>query len=363
MSDETKNDLPTETEGIADKIIDVATGLALDPTVPAPIRKGFGEACKRLGVAMVEDIAGHFERRSAEKWAETETRIKIIEETGDQIRQQIKVDPEFPQRASYTFARQILREQSNREKVLGFTKDILKSKKYDNSAGQQANIAVEKPISEDWFNIFEKEASQKSDEDMQRRFAKVLAGEIEKPGSHSIKAVKALGDMDQSMAKLFQRLCSMSVVIETLVDKSIYDIRVPSMGRDPGLNHLQKYGLSFQQITMLIEYELIAPTYGTRKDYKTCILDKEKNVADPFRHQGRYWILKPIPERSEKSGFMLGGVQLSYVGSQLFHIVEQIPTQQYTKDLKEFFAKQQLEMTEVSIERRGQNIGWRIIQR
>ena len=57
-------------------------------------------------------------------------------------------------------------------------------------------MVVEKPISEDWFNIFEKEASQKSSEEMQRRFAQVLAGEIEKPGSHSIKAVKALGDMD-----------------------------------------------------------------------------------------------------------------------------------------------------------------------
>ena len=198
---------------------------------------------------------------------------------------------------------------------------------------------------------------------MQRRFAKVLAGEIEKPGSHSIKAIKALGDMDQSTAKLFQRLCSMSVALEDLVDKGIHDLRVPSLGRDPGLNQLQKYGLSFGQINMLIEYELVAPNYGTRRNYKTCILDKEKNVADPFRHQGRYWILKPTPERPEKSGFMLGGVQLSYVGSQLFHIVEPIPMQQYTKDLKEFFAKQQLEMTEVSIERGGQNIGWRIIQR
>ena len=242
MSDETKNNLPVETEDIADPEINPVTDILSDPTIPPPIRIGFGAACKRLGAAVVEGAAGYFERRSAEKWAETETRIKIIEEAGDQIRQKIKVDPEFPQRASYTFAKQILREQSNREKVLGFTKDILKSKKYDNSAGQQANIAVEKPISEDWFNIFEKEASQKSSEDMQRRFAKVLAGEIEKPGSHSIKAVKALGDMDQSMAELFQRVCSMSVVLEDIYDKNVYDVRVPSIGRDPGQNELKNTG-------------------------------------------------------------------------------------------------------------------------
>ena len=331
-------------------------------TVPAPIRKGFVAACQRLGVAIADMPAGWLERRSTEKWAETNARVKIYEEVGDQISQKIKVDPEFPHRASYTFAKQILREQYNREQVLGMTAGMLKEKEYDNSENQQAGSETETPISEDWFNIFEKEASQKSTEDMQRRFAQVLVGEIEEPGSHSIKAVKALGNMDQETAELFQRLCSMSVVLEDLVNKGIQDLRVPTLGGEPGQNHLRKYGLSFQQISMLIEYELIAPNYDTVNDYGRCILDKGKNAADPFRYQGRYWILKPTPERPEKSEFILGGVQLSHVGSQLFYIIEQIPTQQYTKDLKEFFAKNQLEMVEVSIEKRGENIGWRIIQ-
>lgn len=112
---------------------------------------------------------------------------------------------------------------------------------------------------------------------------------------------------------------------------------------------------------MLIEYDLVAPNYDTANDYGTCILDKEENVANPFRHQGRYWILKPTPERPEKSGFMLAGVQLSFVGYQLFHIVEQIPVQQHTQELKEFLKTEQLEMVEVSIQKKGENTGWRII--
>ena len=361
MSDETKNDLPVETEDIVDPVIETAIDLVSDQAVPAPIRKGFLAACKRLGTAMVEDAAGHFERRSTEKWAETNARVKIYEEVGDQIREKIKIDPEFPQRASYTFAKQILREQYNREQVLGKTAGMLKEKEYDNSENQQANSEPEKTIGEDWFNIFEKEASQKSTEDMQRRFAQVLAGEIEKPGSHSIKAVKALGNMDQEIAELFQRLCSISVVHEHLVDRSVHNIRVPSLGRDPGQNDLEKYGLDFGQISMLIEYDLVSPNFDTWYDSQSCILGEEKSVVDPFRHQGRYWILKPSPERPESNEFKLGGVQLSYVGFQLFHIIDQIPTPQYTNDLKEYFAKQQLEMVEVSIEKRGENIGWQII--
>ena len=145
---------------------------------------------------------------TTEKQVESEERIKFMRAVNAELIEQIKTDPEFTQRASNTYAMRILREQSNLEKVFQSAMDFLKKKRYDNSENQEADAEAGQTISEDWFNIFEKEASQKSTEDMQRRFAQVLAGEIEKPGSHSIKAVKALGDMDQTIADLFQRLCS-----------------------------------------------------------------------------------------------------------------------------------------------------------
>ena len=48
MSDETKNNLHVETEGMVDTAIDAVADLALGQAVPAPIRKGFVAACKRL---------------------------------------------------------------------------------------------------------------------------------------------------------------------------------------------------------------------------------------------------------------------------------------------------------------------------
>ena len=203
--DEKKNDLPAETEDIVDEVIEAATDVVLDQTIPAPIRKGFFAACKRLGTAMVEDFAGGFERRSTEEWAVTNVRVKIIEEAGAQIRKKIEVDPEFPERASKTFARRILREQFNLEQILGKTAGMLKKKEYDDSADKQSDSA-ETSISEDWFNIFEKEASQKSTEDMQRRFARVLAGEIEKPGSYSIRTLKVLGELNQRCCDLIPKI-------------------------------------------------------------------------------------------------------------------------------------------------------------
>ena len=361
MSDETKNELPVESGNTVDEALDIFNDSVSDLAIPDPVKKNLFKAVDRLLCALIDIPVQKLQEGPAERRAILEERTKFMRAVNAQNMRHIEADPEFAARASRTFTHRVLRERLNLEKVFSFVMGIFKSKKYDDSADQQANSEPEKTISEDWFNVFEKEASQKSTEDMQRRFAQVLVGEIEKPGSHSIKAVKALGELDQETAELFQRLCSMSVVFGDLHDKSVYDIRVPSIGGNPGQNDLKKYGLSFREINILIDYELIAPNYSTRYDYQACILDTQKNAASLFQHQGRYWILKPTPERPEKSGFMLYGVQLSYIGSQLFHIVEQIPTHQYTNDLKEYFKTQQLEMVEVSIVRKGQNIGWRII--
>ena len=363
MSDETKNNLPAETEESSDTMLDAASDLLLDQAIPAPLRRGIVQALNRLGGGLIDIPAGYLERRNAEKQVESEERIKFMRAVSAELIEQIKTDPQFTQRASNTHALRILREQSNLEKVFRLAMGFFKKKKYDNSANQQADSDAEKPISEDWFNIFEKDASQKSTEDMQIRFAKVLAGEIEKPGSHSIKALKALGDMDQTIAELFQKLCSVCIVLEVPFENHIIDIRVPALDGNPGQNSLSKYGLSFSQLNILNEYGLIISDYNSYRDYKISITDQNNQLSLPFRHQGQYWALKPSPERSESKEFRVNGVALSNVGRELFHIIEQIPTPQYAQDLKEHFNKQQLEVVKVVIERLGQHsMRWHIIQ-
>ena len=346
MSDETKNDLSAVTEESSDTMLEAASDLLLDQTIPAPLRRGIVQALNRLGGGLIDIPAGFLERKNAEKQAESEERIKFMRAVNAELIEQIKTDPEFTQRASNTFAHRILRDQLNLEKVFRSAMDLLKKKKYDNSANQQADSEAGKTISEDWFNIYEKEASQKSSEDMQLRFAKVLTGEIEKPGSHSIKAIKALGDMDQSIADLFQKLCSACIVLGVLSEKIIVDVRVPAVDGNPGQNSLSKYGLSFDQLNVLNEYSLIISDYNSYFNYQVSIADQNNNVPLPFYYQGRYWGLKPSPERAESNEFRVNGVRLSNVGKELFHIVEQIPMPEFTQELKEFFKKQNLQMLE-----------------
>lgn len=331
--------------------LDVVTDLIADNAIPAPIRRNLFKAIDRFCSALIDVPVGALERRSAEKRAESEARIKIGEEVTAQIIQQIKVDPEFPQRAGNTFAKRILREQFNLEKILGFTTDILKGKKYSNSANQEGGDKSEKTINDDWFNIFEKEASQKSSEDMQRRFARVLAGEIEKPGSYSIRTLNALGELNQTAATLFKRLCSMCVVLDE-VEEPFNHIRVPTACTDDreGWWH----SIDDWELQVLIEYGMIVSTQETQIPANRFIENTQQNCW-PFWYQGKYWVLRRLPEWEDKEEpFKIGGISLSQVGREMFYILRQEHLDSFTDTismghagaLREYFAEHNLQMVE-----------------
>ena len=215
------------------------------------------------------------------------------------------------------------------------------------SAEQSAEGGEEKTISDDFLNSFEEEARQKSSEDMQLLFGRILAGEIRKPESYSIKAVKIIGELNQNAATLFKKLCSACIVLEISNAESVLDVRVPSMGGNAASNALSKYGLGFDQLNILHEYGLIISDYNSWFDYKLCIVNKNPPVTIPFLHQGRYWILSTSLEQDKNQEFRVLGVAFSRAGRELFPIVDQDSMESYTEELKKFFARQNLQMVEV----------------
>ncbi len=362
--DEPKPNIPASIESATNTALSATSDLILDHAIPAPIRKNLFKALDRLGSALIDVPVVALERRSAEKRAESEARIKITEVVNAQIIKEIKVDPEFPQRASNTFAKKILREQYNLERILGLAADILKNTELNNSKNRAINenmeeqsedskiqtesIYQEKTIDDDWFNIFEKEASQKSGEEMQRRFARVLAGEIQKPGSYSIRAVKILSEMNKNIASIFKRLCSACIQLSVPIYEDIMDLRVCSFGGNPGSNSLKKYGLTFDQLNRLNKYNLIISDYNSWFNYNLCVVNENMSNLFSFNHQEKHWVFYPLPDWDKDSNeFRITGVSLSSVGRELFQIVDQDPMPEYTEDLKKFFERKHLQMVEV----------------
>ena len=304
---------------------------------------------------------GALKRRSTEKRAESEARIKIREGITAQIVQQIQVDPEYALKAARKFAEKIISEQLNLDKISAISANELKCEQSDNStnqdtgesdqrqfansANQNASGSQEKIIDDDWLNSFETEARQKSStKRMQLLSGHILAGEIKLPGSYSIKTVKMLAQLDQNAALLFKRICSLSTGFMKARSRDIYAVMVFTLENNSLSSHtLDKYGLSFDALSTLQEYGLIA----SDQDFSYFHVKKSSFL---FRHQGRNWVVSPgTQSEDEDKGLDLYGVRFSRFGRELFHIVDQDPMPQYTEDLKAFFAGQKLQMIEFPI--------------
>ena len=81
----------------------------------------------------------------------------------------------------------------------------------------------------DWTARFFNEVQDVSSGEMQSLWAKVLAGEVERAGSTSIRTLGILKNLDQVTARLFSRFCSACMYM-SIAENEIIDARVPSLG-------------------------------------------------------------------------------------------------------------------------------------
>ena len=314
-----------------------------EPTLPTPISRNILKALNRLGSRLIDIPAAYLEGKVEEMRAETRARIALIETSANEIARQMKIDPEYARTAANKFGQRIIREQINLDTICEKAVEQLGSN--DASEGESNS---EKSIDDDWLNTFEEEARKKSTEDMQDYFGRLLAGEIKKPGSSSIRAIRILGTLDQETARLFRKFCSAAIIFPGEID-----IRVCSLEGTAGENSLSKYGLSFSQLNILNEYDLIISDYNSWREYQLCIAGATLSPEGvpltplPFEHQGKLWVLVPTKKRNPLTGFRLHGVALTSSGRRLSRIVHKEPTEEYTRDLIAFFETQNLQMTEV----------------
>ena len=172
------------------------------------IEKNLLKAIGQLTTGAVNMPIRWIERRDAEITAETNARIAITQATAQQITERIEIDEEYVKIAATKHAESVLKKQINLDNIVAKAKEKLHNTSQDK---HEANRKVE-DISDDWLNRFRESACEKSSEEAQELFSKVLVGEIRKPSSISLRALTTLADMDQKVAQLFKTFCSLSLV-------------------------------------------------------------------------------------------------------------------------------------------------------
>jgi hypothetical protein len=341
MSDENENN---NAEIIEADSVDSAVDLVTDAVsgIPAPIRKNALKAFAQLCTAAIEIPVAHLEGIAAEKRAETKARIKIIDTQAAQIASQMEVDPEYARVAVKKYGQKIVREQVNLDSIVEIAAAELRNDNQAESGEKQQTP----DISQDWLNVFEREACDKSSDEMKLLFGKILAGEVRKPASYSIRTIKLLSQLDNQAANLFHTLASLASTLR--VGDHIIDSRVISLGGNAGSNSLGEYGLSFGALNTLQEYGLIISDYNSYMGYEPCIVNDNNSVSIPFQFQGKLFALKRIDSSKPIRDIKVHGVALTKAGKELLDIVDIDPHQKYAEKLIEFFTARGFECVGLS---------------
>ena len=149
---------------------------------------------------------------------------------------QIEVD-ELKRRALTRFIAEETKKQHNMECILA------------KALPEVTESAKPEQVEDDWVANFFDKSRLISDEDMQRLWAKLLAGEANSPGKFSKRTVGLLASMDKSDAKMFSKLCRFACSIpEHGLNPIIYGYKDPVYIRNgidfPLLSHLETIGLT-----------------------------------------------------------------------------------------------------------------------
>ncbi len=203
----------------------------------------------------------------------------------------------------------------------------------------------------DWTAHFFNHVQDVSSEEMQSLWAKVLAGEVERAGSTSIRTLGILKNIDQSTARLFRKFCSGCVFL-CIDGRSLTDARVPSLGGNAASNVLKPYGLGFGELNRLNEHGIIISDYNSWYDYRMSVGQKIDNppglIKIPFCFQGRYWILDAANEHDVGKEFRLSGVALTNSGRELSRVVSLESLDNFAQALVTYFQNKNWKMTEVA---------------
>lgn len=132
----------------------------------------------------------------------------------------------------------------------------------NHSAEQLADIEVDdRPPDADWTARFFDCVQDVSSEDMQRLWAKLLSGEVKRPGSVSLRTLDVVRNMTTAEAKLFQSLCSF-----VLLERSGFGIVFHQFGNNTPFIELAHVNLLHHRDSGLLEiggtiYNLMEPNH------------------------------------------------------------------------------------------------------
>jgi hypothetical protein len=169
--------------------------------VPAALK-----ALDRLVGAVVDIPAAWLNQQKAKIDAQTEA-YRRVEGAIASAAADAATDPATVQQALNVLVRKEYRKQANRQAVALAMIENLGATEADSLDGSTSTDPNLPEANEDWLNVFERYAEDASSERMQKLWARVLAGEIRRPGRYAMRTLRFLSEFSQVDALMFETFC------------------------------------------------------------------------------------------------------------------------------------------------------------
>jgi len=234
-------------------------------------------------------VGGIFEPYQIKRIAKAEAEASVIK-----AQSEIHIT-ELHRRAMHRFMEEETQKQKNIEDIT------------NQAIPHLAEQADADKMENDWVTNFFDKSRIVSDKDMQGIWARVLAGEVNNPGTYSKRTVNFLGDLDKSDAELFTKLCGFGweignvVVLIFDIDDEIYT----------------KHGVNFNTLIHLESIGLIQ--FNNITGFRRLKLPKRLSV---------FYYGQPLPLEMPKetdNELQIGHVLLTKVGQELAPICGSAP--------------------------------------
>ena len=190
-----------------------------------------------------------------------------------------------------------------------------------------------KPPNDEFMRRWVDDASNESDETLQEMWARVLVGEMARPGSISRHTHSVVRELTPDVAEIFRTFCSYTMcsmdgkrplVVATLATSTILGERGDS---------LKEHGLDYGAFIELAEYRLVSlplegsyriPVRQSRTDFSFLLGDELCILGIP-----------PVMDTSLDS-VAIPGIRFSSAGRDLFPVVERFAPTKYADALEDY---------------------------
>lgn len=273
--------------------------------IPEALVKIDGKPIEKLIDVVSKGIGTLYRPRQIRKEADAQAyAIKVVgkaQAEADAEKRLIEIETE--DRICRRIAAKEIRRQENIDSIVELAANNL-----------EGETVSEKPVDEDWATRFFEIAQDISREDMKMIWARILAKEVEKPSTFSLRTLEVLRNISTEEAKTFEKVASL-----VLCQSELFIYNNP--------DELEKLGIRYVDLALLTECGLMQSGDLVSKNYRPL---PDKKVTSGIIY-GKFVILLTLPMSSPIVDIPV--VLLTKAGQDLFELIDPEPNMEYMKAL------------------------------